>query len=240
MLIIMVATTTASISVANTQSESRGVGRERMAMHARYASEAAMTTTVAWLDTVGNGLSAAWRDWKLEDPPELRGHGERPISGAFSGQRHDAFVLRLSMQAPQIDGVQPVSEAEPYSSSSGGAGGAGGAGGTSGGAGGAGGATPGPAGPDYRGSFGPLQAYAPDPYVLDATDCFLAPPQPGEPAGQRTTGRYYCVVTVRGRINVPDSLGRTFTFDGLDVTTSISGAAHDSRATILTPTIDIQ
>lgn len=225
MLVIMMATAASAVSVASTQNEIYGVGRERMEMHARYGSEAAMNTTLAWFDKVGNNgeqLATLWALWRTQVAPELRAYGELPIPAAQTG-RHDAARNGVGTHVGQIDGVAPINDAPELAPDFGG--------------------TP---GTDRVGSFGPRQSYDPVPYVVDITDCVEAPStltpgtQIGGGGGGLVPRQFFCVFTSRGRIAVPGGITKVFDFNGHTTTNTpiqISGAMHDSRATILTPTM---
>ena len=54
MLILMIATASAAISVHTTQSELQAAGEERIALQSRYASEAAMMSTISMIDMLGD------------------------------------------------------------------------------------------------------------------------------------------------------------------------------------------
>jgi len=209
MLIIIVTTAAAAVSVRNTSNEVRAAGRETTLVHARYASEAALATSIAWLDIVGESgaLTQLWNAWDLMAPPEVREYtGGHSINNDAS--RH---MASRSTQGAQmmlaIANVQPISAADLAAPI-----------------------------PDPTGSFGPQQVYVPSPYVADLTDCFEAPPTPGNPLNGAFR-QFYCVLTVRGRLVVPNNAGRAITWlnvGGLQVTQDRSGVAHDARASILT------
>ena len=123
-------------------------------------------------------------------------------------------------------------------SASGGSGG-GGSGGSSGSGGGSSGIPI-----DTLGSFGPRQAYGlpPEGYVVDVTDCAIAPSghTPGAPvgggAGSLKIVQFYCVLTARAHIQLSGAAAaRNWTFGSFTYAQDPYTSEHDSRATILTP-----
>lgn len=230
MIIIVTTTAAAAISVQNTNAEVEAAGRERMLMHARYAAEAALNATLAWLDQIGNSGSFlnVWNSWAAMQPPEVREYsGGHPINNDNS--RHMAARTMQGTQSLLNPVIEPVGGPDPTLPI-----------------------------PDLTGSFGPNQPYSMQNYVVDLTDCFLAPStiSSGAPVGAGVTGlkaqQFYCSLTVRGRIVINDvdgdglTNGAGVTWANLGVGGALpagtgyqerSGAAHDTRATILTPAI---
>ena len=219
MLIIIITTAAAAVSVQNTTSEARVAGRELMMIHARYSSEAALATTIAWLDIIGGtpDFLNLWESWAAMAPPEMRvytaGHSIEPDASRHMAARS---MQPVQMMLPHI--VEPISRAsiaDPI--------------------------------PDATGSFGPRQVYEPEPYVVDLTDCLLAPAalSPGNQTNATTSGQtpkqFYCVLTVRGRLSVPAvggvamGAGKFWSPGGSDTIQDRSGVAHDARASVLTP-----
>jgi hypothetical protein len=218
MLIIVITTAAAAVSVQNTTAEMQAAGKERTLTQARYATEAAMQATLAWLDQVGNSgaFLNLWDTWQLLPPPEMRpytgGHQINPGSA-----RHHAARSLQTTQAmlPQV--IAPVSSPNPALAI-----------------------------PDFTGSFGPSQPYAMQPYVVDITDCFEAPAsmtagaQVNISASGVTPKQFFCTLTVRGRIEVINEGGAavTWSLGTLNgVVQERSGASYDTRATILTPSM---
>ena len=125
-------------------------------------------------------------------------------------------------------------------------------GGTGGGGGGAGGSTSTGYGCEspfdtnnWVGSFGPGQAYGlPEDvggYVVDITDCFVAPAAlvPGSPLGDGASYdvvSFNCTVTTRGRLDIAaNSRAWTYGTTAETYTQRVFASAHDARATIVTP-----
>jgi hypothetical protein len=262
LLIIMVATASAALSVRTTHSELQAATSNRVGLQARYASEAAIMTTIAWIDMLGDSgqFLQIWREWEANDPPNMSKVGEPSLT---ADTRHHATRTSMKMQmALQADATfgcpttcakplnPAVSESGAAGSGGGGTGGGGtgggtggtGGGGTGGGTGGSGGGAGTSAAPDPFGSFGPYQAYEPaDDYFVDINDCMLAPSAavPGAPIGggpgSLKVVQFHCTVTAHGRIDVPNAPGRNWTIDAQTYTQSATAATHESRATILTP-----
>lgn len=218
MLIIVITTAAAAVSVQNTTAEMQAAGKERTLTQARYATEAAMQATLAWLDQVGNSGSFLnlWNTWQQLPPPEMRPYtGGHQILDAFSARHHAARSLQTTQaMLPQV--IAPVSDPNPALPI-----------------------------PDFTGSFGPNQPYSMEPYVVDITDCFEAPTSmtPGGQVNINASGvtskQFFCTLTVRGRLEVRGLQGAaaTWSLAGLDIEQERSGAAYDTRATILTPSM---
>lgn len=217
MLIILMTTAAAAISVQNTTAEMHAAGRERVMMHARYAAEAALVSTVSWLDRVGGGpLAETWLAWRENEAPRVApytaGHVIPAVPG---GHRHEAARITQAAQAAISNGVSPVSGPDPAAAI-----------------------------PDLTGSFGPSQAYSMENFVVDLTDCYEAPPMNN--AGTQVNAqlglvpqRFYCTLTVRGRIVIDNNAGAGVSWDigAFNVFQDRTGAAHDARAMIETPTM---
>jgi hypothetical protein len=223
MIIIVITTAAAAASVRNTTAEMQAAGRERLLIQARYASEAAMVSSIAYFDQISQNdrfYLETWQRWLNEsEPPETRAFtGGHQITTA---NRYDAVRITQVQQAQWQGGplIEPVS-----------------------------GPDPGAAIPDYTGSFGPNQPFTMEPYIADITDCALAPPtnDPGSQQNQGSTGKTRkidCTLTLRGRVAILDAAGEhagvALSWDfpgGLNgQSQDRSGAGVDMRATIKTP-----
>jgi len=252
MLILLVATAAAGFAVSNIQSEVHAAGNERLALQTRYVAEAAIMTTITWIDLLGStGQWEATKEaWKTGGPPEMSVVAEPDIkadvaTGLLSHAASRSTMLQQDDLVTDASEVSPLSVAMPPATA--GTGGTGGTGGGGGGTGGGGGAPP---SNDVLGSFGPRQAYElpAEGYVVDITDCYEAASAgvPGAPIGGPQSGlkpmRLLCVLTARGRLVLPGTRTRDWNIDfddgALDEVTyrqPIFGTGHDSRATILSP-----
>jgi hypothetical protein len=223
MLIIVITTAAAAVSVQNTTAEMRAAGQERMLTQARYGAVAAMQATLAWLDLVGNDgtFYGLWQHWATLDPPEMRPYsGGHQIFDTEQGRHMAARSLQTTQALlPQV--IAPVSDPNTTLPI-----------------------------PDYTGSFGPNQPYSMEPYVVDITDCFEAPKTLAVggavnigPGGLVAT-QFFCTLTVRGRLSMRDESGAAVTWAlasapplPVPLVQERSGAAYDTRATILTPSM---
>jgi hypothetical protein len=218
MIIIVITTAGAAISVQNTTAEMHAAGRERVMMHARYAAEAALVSTVSWLDRVGGGpLAETWIAWRTDPPPIVAPYtAGHTIPAVVGGHRHEAARITQTSQAAVSNGVPPVGSPDP-----------------------------GAAIPDLTGSFGPNQPYSMQNFVVDLTDCYEAPAV--NAAGTQVNAqnglvpiRFYCALTVRGRLEINGGGGTGVTWD-LPTINGVfqdrTGAAQDARAIIETPTM---
>ena len=239
MLILMIATAGAAISVQSTASELHAAGQERIGLQARYTSEAAMMTTIAWVDKLGdsNQWLEIWEFWAKQPapPPTLPNYAEPavPLTARHHASR-TTMLQQLALSAPGE--IPPLSMAAAS-----GTGGSSGSGGTGTGGGSA-------VFVDNVGSFGPRQAYGPQPegYVVDINDCALAPSglMPGAPVGggpgSLKISQFYCVLTAHVRIELPGAgsgIVDEWEFGNIafKYTRDRFTNDHDSRATILTP-----
>lgn len=239
LLILLVATASAAVSVSNTQTELQSAGNERVAMQTRYVAEAAITSSLAWVDKIqerfhGVLRPAAGNELAFYPEPEI-------APGKLIGM---ATIENVAAEQKNNTEVAVLSDAVPYVSA--GTGGSGGAGGTvAAGTGGAGGSAGSPAPTsDTTGSFGPEQSYGltPQAFIVHFTDCVKAPGAlaPGEDLREGALGpmAYHCVVTARGRLE-PAGGGQTadwtFGSGGKNFSQRVFASAHDARATIISP-----
>jgi hypothetical protein len=233
LLILMVATASAAVSIQTTQSELRAAGHERVGMQAHYASEAAMIGTVAWIDMLGesgqflevldtfDGLPLSDLALQQFGEPDYRADGSTRHHASRSSMR-----LQIALQADTTFAC-PTTCLPPLTRA-------------------------GDASGDAVGSFGPRQAYQAAlndngnvDYAVDINDCMEAPSAavPGAPLGGGQGSvrivQFYCVLTARGRVHLDfaseddrpiRTWGSTFSYEQARFT-----SAHDSRATILTP-----
>jgi hypothetical protein len=244
MLILMVATAAAAMSVQATQYELQAAGHERQALQTRYVSEAVMLTTVSWFDKVfdpvtGGGFTRFYDNCsRTDDPDDPDDDPTPPLEMWRYGQpevdvaTHTACRMTwLGMRQidPQSAGQGEVSPVTlPVSPSQT--------------------VSPGEATPDYLGSLGPRQAYHPqlafDPddgpdFVAD----FVCRPEIVEAgtvvAGSTTTTRtrrYYCVVTARASIELQGSAAsRSWEFGAETFQQKMFSTYHETRMTLLTP-----
>src|SRR6476661_4998325 len=54
LLVVLIITSSLTVAVRSTQSEVRAAGEERVLRQTRASAEAAMTTTIAWIDMLGD------------------------------------------------------------------------------------------------------------------------------------------------------------------------------------------
>ena len=209
MLIIMVATATAAMSVQSTQYELQAAGHERNAVQTRYLAETTLLTTAAWFDKVfdpvsGGGFgvfydNCANRDYDSDmagqQGPRMWLYGQPEVNLATQA------ACRLNWHAmSQIEWPRAINQVHPITL---------------------------PADPtlpnaetvDFSGSLGPKHAYQPERASASAiavgipSDFFVdlvCRPEvveagtivAGTPTATRTR-RYHCVVTARARLSLP-------------------------------------
>jgi hypothetical protein len=221
MLILMLATASAAVSVQTSQSELHAAGEARMAMQSAYASEAAIMSSIAWIDELGAGQqwAALWAGAQAAAVPSVSIFAEPAIG--TGANRH--FAMRTSQGAQELQRVA-TTEMKPIGPPD---------------------TTSVPA--DIYGSFGPRQAYVPTPFVVDITDCAPAPVSltPGMPlgSGAGTFQQYVCSLTAHSQVQLPAAQQvaagkmRTWTFGSATYVQDPFMSKHDSRAIIVTPEI---
>jgi hypothetical protein len=223
MMVLLVATTLASVSLQATQYELRAAGFARSAMQTQYVSEAAFATSVAWVDATALGpeLLSYISAWNNTTPPELQQFGEPALTGT---NRADSMRTQWIGQA-QLTAVTmppitlPGANNDPV----------------------------GTFGPRVTGNPGiedprRTNALLSD-YVVDMYDCqrLGGLGSPGAQVNQGGSGtiqqiQLYCVVTSRGRSYVPNAGNKVWQDSaGNDYTVNRFTLAHDSRGTIVTP-----
>lgn len=112
MLILLVATTTAAISVQSTQFELRAAGYQREALQARYVSETAIMSTLAYVDVLGDNFLATWQYWQDPNngPPDMHIFGEPEL---LSAGWHHASRVFMSQVVDQQAGTEVAPWAIP-------------------------------------------------------------------------------------------------------------------------------
>jgi hypothetical protein len=238
MLVLLTATTMGVIALQSTQHELRAAGYNRLALQTHYVAEAALVTTLAWVDATSatgaflNTHLDAWRDANVA--PEMRLFGEPEVNTNNLAWANRTMWEQQRLLLPDGVGRPPLTLP---------------------------GFTNVALGTDVVGTLGPRSASRPgvEPlaaqpptddidYVVDLYDCQQLPvtASPGSQVNQGGSSvlqqaQFYCVVTARGRTYV-DTGGITKEWD-LDATRAYQASrfmtAHDARGTIITPPIII-
>lgn len=225
MLILLTATTMASISLQATQFELRAAGQSRSALQTQYVSEAAMTTTMSWVDatSLDRGIMTHIDSWNSKaDAPDTTWFGEPKLT---TGNRIDASRTQWIQQAGlSAVTVPPITRTGASNDPVG---------------------TFGPKiaytpGVENRGAVG-----APADYVVDLYDCrrLTGTGSPGSRVNQGGSGairemQLYCVITARGRSFVEGGLQKRWSnSNGAVYEVNRFAMAHDSRGTLVTPPI---
>jgi hypothetical protein len=232
LLILLVATASATVSVSNTQAELQASGNERVAMQTRYVAEIGLMTGLSWAERANMGR---FGEQAATLVPAMKSFAEPEIAtGSGFSMRHTMESLTSVLENPMLE-VMPVTGAVPHTGSAGG----GGAGGTvSAGAGGSGGAGGTPPADDLTGSFGPDQKYElpQGGFVVDFTDCI---PVSGVSVGGMSQNEgapavtsYSCVLTSRGRLSPPGDEDQEWKMGTSSEKRYIRrfSSAHDARA----------
>ena len=227
MLILLVATALAGISLQSTQHELRAAGYNRLATQTQYVAESALATTLSWIEeTSMNGTFLRHVDhWQASTagPPDMTLFGEPPIDPMYRHMANRTEWQQQSVLYLNQTTLPPLSVANTV---------------------------------DALGTFGPRSAHVPGDgsdfgigsYVVDLYDCqsLAGMGSPGSQINQTGSGtiqerQYYCVVTARGRTYVPNAPTKTWTEGPGTVTRVVSRfmAAHDARGTVITPPIPV-
>jgi len=236
LLVLMVATASAAVSIRSTQSEIQSAGQNRLAVQSQYASEAAMNSMFAYLDKLGPELCEVWRFANAQpDPPPMLMYGEPEIDSASRRNAARVWAYNLAGLQDPVNHEGPALSNAVANPSSGGSGASSGGGGSSG-----------STGSDLLGSFGPRQAYglpprADDAFAIDFTDCLKAPAAMN--AGAQLNGpaleeRYFCTLTAHARLQTASAAStRVWKFGSVEYRQDPLVRGHDSRATIPAPAI---
>ncbi len=229
MLILLTATALAGVSLQATQYELRAAGFDRTAVQTQYVSEAAMATTIAWVDAAsldGQFLKQVGTYDSSPNPLDTTKFGEPALTPT---NRKDANRTQWSQQArltnvnlPPL--TRPGSNNDPIG-------------------------TFGPKSNYSPGTEDPLVTNAAlSDYVVDLYDCQPLPVTgtAGSQINQTGSGvaqqiQYYCVMTARGRSYLFGSFtGKTKTWKnaaGDALVVNRFSMAHDSRGTLVSPPI---
>lgn len=232
MLILMVATAAAAMSVQATQYELQAAGHERQALQTRYLAETSLMTAAVWFDKVfdpdtGGGFGTFYENCAgRTPPPRMWQYGQPEVDTAT----HAACRINwLGMRAidPLATGeVAPVSQPVALQEV-------------------------GETTPDFLGSLGPRQAYQPEPssdpnestdFIVDLV-CRPEVVEAGTVvAGGTTTTRtrrYYCVVTARARTLLPGVTAgadtKNWALEAGTFQQNPFSTYHEMRMTLLTP-----
>jgi Tfp pilus assembly protein PilV len=252
LLVIMMATASAMLALHTVLSELRASGNQRVALQTRGVADAAMVTTIAWIDLLGstNQWLSTLEMWRTNGPPDMGAYPEPAIDPILT----HGFASRTTMAAQRHLNIAAANEVGVVCNQGAGASGSGGSGGSgsagAGGGGGSGGSSSASGdGCDSSfdqanlvGSFGPHPGYAVSDvgYVVDITDCMLAPAAlaPGSPLGGGSSYdviAFNCTVTARGRLEI-DATTRSWNYGSTPAYTQrVFESANDARATIVTP-----
>jgi hypothetical protein len=233
MLILLTVTALAGISFQASQYDLRAAGNNRAALQTQYVSEAAMATTLSWVDATSIDRSimlhvGTWNDLSADDkPPDMTWFAEPALT---KDNRRDATRTQWIQQEKLTKVVLP-----PLT-------------------------VPGVAN-DPVGSFGPRVSNHPgtqernvgadekvSDYVVDMYDCrrLTGVGSPGSQVNQGGSGtikemQLFCVVTARGRSFVWGGADKIWkTADNKEYPVNRFTTAHDTRGTIVSPPIVVQ
>lgn len=235
LLILLTATTLAATSLQTTQYELRSSGYNRASLQTEYVSEAAASTTLAWVDatTMDRSFLKHIQAWNLQGAgPAMGLFGEPDVRSDNRANANRTQWIQQRLLTPNI--LMPPITQPGYTQ------------GTF---------------TDPIGTFGPRSAYVPGvqigpggvtDYVVDMYDCrpLSNTGATGYQVNQAGSGalrwfQYYCVVTSRGRAYVPypGGAGTTPSKKWVIPNGGVNGEyivnrftmAHDSRGAIITP-----
>jgi hypothetical protein len=223
MMILLTATTMASISLSATQFELRSAGFSRSALQTQYVSEAAMATTMTWVDvtSLDNGIMNHLDKWNGLGGPKMEQFGE-PILTNTADATRTQWVQQSQLAAVTLPPITRLGQSnDPV----------------------------GTFGPRVAYNPGVEDAgnALPD-YVVDMYDCrrLIGNGSPGSRVNTGGSGairemQLFCVITSRGRSFMPGPASKIWqTAAGVDYSVNRFTTAHDSRGTIVTPPIVIQ
>jgi len=229
MLILLTATALAGISLQATEFELRGAGFTRSALQTQYVSEAALSTTLTWVDATSLDGSilvhlGMWND--ADAPPDLAKFSEPALTAA---NRPDANRTQWRQQARLTNVTMPpiTVPGDPADAI-------------------------GTFGPRVNYNPGTEDPDETDPlvsdYVVDMYDCrrLTGVGSPGSQVNQGGSGtikemQLFCVITSRGRSYLFDGPRKTWdSGGGAKFEVNRYSLAHDSRGTVVSPPIVVQ
>ena len=229
MLILLTATALAGVALQATQFELRAAGFGRSATQTQYVSEAAMTTTLSWVDSTSLDGSLVRRHiatWNGGSAPDQSRFGEPELTAT---NRADSNRTQWSQQENLTTvTLPPITVAGASNDPVG---------------------TFGPRVSLHPGTEDPDET---DPlvsdYVVDMYDCrrLTGVGSPGAQVNQQGSGairdmQLYCVITSRGRSFLFGGPRRTWTTGaGTNFVQNRFALAHDSRGTLVSPPIVVQ
>jgi len=232
MLILLTVTALAGISFQASQYDLRSAGNNRAALQTQYVAEAAMTTTLSWVDATSMDRSimlhvGSWNTLSDSDKPPDMGRFAEPALTKHN--RQDANRTQWIQQKKLSKVTMPPLTV--------------------------------PGTDDPVGTFGPRVSQHPGvqernagaketetDYVVDMYDCrrLTGVGSPGSQVNQGGSGtikemQLFCVVTARGRSFLWGGSDKTWkTADGTKYTVNRYTTAHDTRGTIVSPPIVVQ
>lgn len=227
MLIMLTLLSIAAISLQAIQFDVRAAGNDRAALQTQYIAEAAMVTTVSWVDATSLDRSllthiGAWNDTA---EPEMRWFAEPSLTAS---NRQDANrtqwiqqekLSKVTLPPLTVAGVDdPVGTLGPRASMH----------------------------PGVQERTDADKAVAD--YVVDMYDCrrLTGVGSPGSQVNQGGSGtikemQLFCVITARGRSFVWGGADKTWkTSDNKEYKVNRYTVAHDTRGTIVSPPIVVQ
>jgi hypothetical protein len=217
LLIIVITTAAAAVSIQNTTAEVRASGREMMMVQARYSAEAALVTTLTWIDILDTNLSTLWAAWQTLPPPDMRRNTGGHLIINDASRYGAARVLQVVEEMIPMN-VLPVS--------------------------GHSGTDPtGSFGPNQVYEPAPYEVDITECVRAPTTPGNQA----SQNQSNSTPVRFFCVLTVRNRLVITGGGSQIVWFnvgatsddwpEPGEATQDRTGVAHDARATILTPTL---
>ena len=232
MLLLMMGTAAAAMSVQATQYELQAAGNERQALQTRYVAETVSLTTVTWFDKVfdpntGGGFTRFYDTCTSQAPPGMWRYGQPEVDTTTQSACRLSWLSMRAIDPQASTEVGPLSTPVSITQT----------------------VTQGQATPDYLGSLGPRQAYRPqlafpDPNLgPDFVTDIVCRPEVVEAgtvvAGGTTTTRtrrYYCVVTARaGTQLAAAAMNRSWSVSGQTFAQNAFSTYHEMRMTLLTP-----
>jgi hypothetical protein len=229
MLILLTVTAMAGVSFQASQYDLRSAGNNRSALQTQYVSEAAMSTTLSWVDatSLDRSLMLHIGSWNLlELPPDMMWFAEPRLTAANRQDSNRTQWIQQKMLTkvtlPPL--TVPGADNDPI----------------------------GTFGPRVQTHPGTQERLDPkkevSDYVVDMYDCrrLTGVGSPGSQVNQGGSGtikemQLYCVVTARGRSFEWGGADKVWkTADGKAYTVNRFTIAHDTRGTIVSPPIVVQ
>lgn len=222
MFVLLMGTVGATLAVDAANNGLRAAGHNRTALQTRYMAEAELMTAAGYIELLGPNFV---RVMDQSAVPNMAIYGALPIPiniGLPGASRHHAsqFVdraicaLQVAGEVPPVQAGQGLDGSAAFAP--------------------AGGCPPNVA--DLTGTVGPGFAWVPDRFRIDVYDCYQVPQTMVAGEDQASPlRRLACVMSARGRMNVPGAPINQWTMGGIVYDQPTQQSLYEAKMSIVTP-----